>query len=72
MEFVFSFGWALAESSLTLTGLEPVVWGMTAVTGLCIALLGLDAFGGEHPAAAEHSVLTPRPVPVAADLDHAA
>ncbi len=49
-----NFGASMLATSLELTGLEPVLWGMTVLVGLCVGVLGYDAL--QAPAWIEASV----------------
>lgn len=49
MEYIASFGWTFAGSTLTLTGFEPVLWGATALIALSVGLIGRDALEASGP-----------------------
>lgn len=43
MDSLSNFGASMLATSLELTGLEPVLWGMTLLIGACVSVLGYDA-----------------------------
>ena len=54
-----NFGATMLATSLELTGLEPVLWGMAVIIGVCVAVLGYDALN--TPAGIEASILRRSP-----------